>query len=183
MFKINKMKLIIASIFFAVLMISCENKKEEQTILTNDFTEKESEVLQPTAHCYLFTNGKDSIRLSYTQENDEIDGWMNYDFFEKDGSTGEVDGRFFGDTLKLEYEFMSEGMISEQQVYFLKKDGKLYRGAGNMKSDNDSMMVYSNPKQIKFDDTTPLSHLDNCPENFINKESMDFYKKESERMD
>lgn len=173
------MKTIIASIFLAVLMISCENKKPEQTVLSTDQT-TDPEVLQTTAHCYLFTNGKDSIRLRYIQENDEIDGWMNYDFFEKDGSIGEIDGKFFGDTLKLEYEFMSEGMISEQQIYFLKKDGKLYRGAGDMKMDNDSTMVYSNPKEIKFDDTTPLSHLDNCPDNFIKKESIDMYKKVSE---
>lgn len=173
------MKIIIASIFTAVLMISCENKKTDETVIS---TEQQSnpEVAQTKSHCYLFTNGKDSISLSYTQENDEIDGWMNYNFFEKDGSIGEIDGKFFGDTLKLEYEFMSEGMISEQQVYFLKKDGKLYRGAGDMKTDNDSMMVYSDPKQIKFDDTTPLSHLDNCPENFIKQQSIDMYKKVSD---
>ena len=177
------MKVLIASIFFAVLMLSCENKKEQTPITTTELPNGSPEVVAPTLHCYMFTNGKDSISLSYTQENDEIDGWMNYDFFEKDGSIGEIDGKFFGDTLKLEYEFMSEGMISEQQVYFLKKDGKLYRGAGDMKTNNDSMMVYSDPKQIKFDDTTPLSHLDNCPENFMKKESIDTYKKVSEKRD
>jgi len=176
------MKTIIASIFLAVLVISCENKKE-QIPTTTELPNGNPEIVELTSYCYLFTNGKDSIRLSYTQENDEVDGWMNYDFFEKDASIGEIDGKFFGDTLKLEYEFMSEGMISEQQVYFLKKDGKLYRGAGDLKTNNDSMMVYADPKQIKFDDTTPLSHLDNCPENFMKKESMDFYKKEAEKRD
>lgn len=162
--------------FFAVLMLSCENKKEglQSTI---EFPNGEAERVELNSHCYLFTNGKDSIRLSYKQENDEIDGWMNYDFFEKDGSIGEIEGKFFGDTLKLEYEFTSEGMISEQQVYFLKKDGKLYRGAGEMNMDDDSTMVYSVPKQIKFDETTPLSHLENCPENFIQQKDKDLYQK------
>lgn len=175
------MKIIIVSIFITALIISCENKKEQMPTTTTELPNGNPEIVELTSHCYLFTNGKDSIRLSYTQEKDEIDGWMNYDFFEKDGSIGEIDGKFFGDTLKLEYEFMSEGMISEQQVYFLKKDGKLFQGVGEMKMDKDSTMVYSSPKQIKFDDTTPLSHLDNCPENFIKQESIDMYKKVSER--
>lgn len=175
------MKQIIALIFFGSIMTSCENKSENTPATTTELPNGNQEIAELTSHCFLFTNGKDSIRLSYTQENDEIDGWMNYDFFEKDGSVGEIDGKFFGDTLKLEYKFLSEGLISEQQVYFLKKDGKLFQGAGEMKMDNDSMMIYSNPKQIKFDDTTPLYHLDNCPENFIKQESIDFYRKNSDR--
>lgn len=170
------MKAIFISMFMAVLMISCENKKQEDVVISNT-PEKEETDLNPSLHCYLFTNGKDSISLSYTQENDEVEGWMNYNFYEKDGSIGEIEGKFFGDTLKLEYEFMSEGMFSEQEVYFLKKDGKLYRGGGELKNTNDSTVVYANPKQINYNDMTPVSHQDNCTENFIKKESIDRYKK------
>lgn len=170
------MKTIIISIFSAVMLVSCQNKKQEDVTI-GKVSQKETEDLRPSAHCYLFTNGQDSIRLIYTQENNQVEGWMNYDFFEKDGSIGEIDGEFVGDTLKLEYEFLSEGMFSEQQVYFLKKDGKLYRGTGDMRNANDSTMVYVNPNQLQYDDTTPLSHMESCPENFIEQENIDFYKK------
>src|SRR5690606_8662569 len=122
------------------------------------------------AHCYLFENGKDTIKLTYQQEGNDIEGWMNYDFYEKDGSIGKIEGEISGDTLKLEYEFLSEGMLSEQEVYFLKKDNhKLYRGSGEMKMTSDSILVYSNPKEIKFSDNTPLGELKNCPSDFINE--------------
>lgn len=171
--------LLFSGMILSGLFLSCKNQNEQQNVLSKDSYEKHNEVVESTLHCYLFSNGKDSIRISYTQEGNEVDGWMNYDFFEKDGSVGGIDGEFFGDTLKLEYEFLSEGTISEEQVYFLKKDGKLYRGSGEIRMSNDSTVVYADPKQVKFDDTTPLSHLDACPDNFIKQESVDFYKKVS----
>ncbi len=177
------MRAILISIFFAVLLISCQSKKQEEVII-GKFPPKEAEDLKPAMYCYLFTNGRDSIRMTYIEKNNKVEGWLNYDFFEKDGSIGEIDGKWVGDTLKLEYEFLSEGMISEQQVYFLKKNNfKLYRGAGDMKMTDDSVMIYSNPKEISFSDNTPLGELKNCSENFIKQEHIDFYKKESERKD
>lgn len=177
------MKTIIASILFAVLMISCENKKTEETVLTNDFPDEISKDTISNFHCYQFTNGKDTIQLKYQQKGNEIEGWMHYNFYEKDGSIGEIEGVMAGDTLKLEYEFLSEGMLSEQQVYFLKKDRKLYRGSGEMKMSKDSVMNYIQPNQLNFEDTTPLDHLGNCADDFISFKNFDFYKQEKEKLD
>ncbi len=160
------------SVFFYIILtffvFSCNSKSEkpdETMIIPAEETTPIS-----SDHCYLFSNGKDSIRLSFQQKGNEIKGWMNYDFYEKDGSIGEIEGEAFGDTLKLEYKFLAEGTLSEQEVYFLKKDNyKLYRGSGEMKMTNDSILVYSNPNEIKFSDYTPLSELKNCPEGFINE--------------
>lgn len=172
---------ILLGIILSIVITGCKDQNEQQNVSGTDSYEKHDEAVEPKMHCYLFANGKDSIRLTYKQENDEVEGWMNYDFFEKDGSLGEVEGKFFGDTLKLEYEFMAEGMYSEQEVYFLKKDGKLYRGSGDTKNTSDSTVIYADSKQVRYDDPTPLSHLDNCPENFIKQESIDFYKKNTGR--
>lgn len=177
------MKTSILIALILILFLSCDSKKEQKVVLTNDFPE---EVLNDTIsnfHCYQFSNGKDTIQIQYQQEGLEIEGWMRYNFFEKDGSVGEIEGIMTGDTLKLEYDFLSEGMLSEQQVYFLKKDGKLYRGFGEMKMSKDSVMNYVQTNQLNFEDTTPMEHLENCPNDFIQSKNIDFYKKEKEKLD
>lgn len=164
------------------LLCSCQNQKEQQEILAEESAEKDSiATAEKLAHCYLFENGKDTIQLRYNLHENEVKGWMVYNFFEKDGSFGEIDGEFFGDTLKLDYEFLSEGKLSEQKIYFLLNQGKLYRGSGDMKMDVDSTMVYTNPSQISFEDTTPLTDMEDCPEDFIDPTLIDFFKKEEER--
>lgn len=167
---------------FALAISSCENKKENEISNENEMPEKDSvSVVQNQNNCYLYTNGKDSIQLQYSLHENEVEGWMVYNFFEKDGSFGEIDGLISGDTLKLEYEFMSEGMLSEQEVFFLKKGNQLFRGFGDMKMNLDSMMVYSQPKLIQFEDTTPMTELANCAEDFIDPKTKSFYKSEEEK--
>jgi hypothetical protein len=113
--------------------------------------------------------------MSYKIDNGKIYGWLNYDFFEKDGSIGEIQGNLSGDTLKLQHQFIAEGSFSTQEVYFLKKDGKLYRGAGEMKTNPDKSMAYENHNKLIYNDYTPLSKLDSCPEDFIKMKDQKFY--------
>lgn len=175
------------AVIFAILGVgfifsNCKSGKEKQVTLTTDFPEKEVQIQENKTYCYLFSNGKDSIRMTYQIHENEVEGWLNYDFFEKDGSIGEIEGEISGDTLKLEFEFLAEGTISKQEVYFLKKNNyKLYRGSGEMKMNMDSLLIYSNPKEIDFSDNTPMGELKNCPENLIKKTDWEFYLKESEK--
>ncbi|HLV24578.1 MAG TPA: hypothetical protein VKY36_07365 [Moheibacter sp.] len=169
-------------LLIALVIFSCETKKESAEEPTIIPIENASETA--SFHCYLFSNGKDSIRLSYQLEGNDLKGWMNYDFFEKDGSIGEVEGEIHGDTLKLQYKFLSEGVISKQQVYFLKKENyKLYRGSGEMEMSNDSVLVYSNPKEINFSDSTPLGELKTCPEDLIKQSDKEFYMKIKQKLE
>ena len=177
------MKFSILIVTILALCVSCDSKKEQEVVLTTDSPEEVSKDTISNFHCYQFTNGKDTIQIRYQQDGDEIEGWMRYNFYEKDGSVGEVEGKIAGDTLKLEYDFLSEGMLSEQQVYFLKKDGKLYQGSGEMEMSKDSVMKYIQPKKLNFDDTTPMEHLENCPNDFIQSKNIEFYKKEKEKLD
>ncbi|MGB6084086.1 hypothetical protein [Moheibacter sp.] len=152
---------------------SCDSKSENLQEIEKIETENKE---MTSFHCYQFTNGKDSISLHYQRDGNEIKGWMNYDFFEKDGSIGEVEGEISGDTLKLEYKFLAEGTISEMEVFFLKRDNyKLYRGSGEMVMTNDSVMIYSNPFEIKFTDNMPLGELKNCSEDLIKQSDKKFY--------
>lgn len=163
------------------LLCSCQNQKEQQELHVQDSEEKDSiETAKKLAHCYLFENGKDTIKMRYNLHKSEVKGWMIYNFFEKDGSFGKIDGEFYGDTLKLDYEFLSEGKFSEQTVYFLLNKGKLYRGSGEMRMDADSTMIYSDPAQISFEDKTPLTDMVDCPDDFIDPNLIDFFNKETE---
>lgn len=159
-------------ILLLIGIYSCDSKSENRL----DIDEIKSENPEmASVHCYQFTNGKDSISLHYQRDGNEIKGWMNYDFFEKDGSIGEIEGEMEGDTLKLEYDFLAEGTFSEQEVYFLHKDGKLFRGFGEQKMDNDSVLIYTNAKSISFDDSTPMEELSSCSEDLIKHSDKEFY--------
>lgn len=177
----KKFKFISILLFFGVFL-GCQNQKEQENTIEKEFPEQDSvSVKENISQCYLFENGKDSIQLKFDLHENEVKGWMVYNFFEKDGSFGEIDGEFSGDTLKLEYAFLSEGMLSEQEVYFLKKGNQLFRGFGEMKMDVDSTMVYIQPNQISFEDTTPLTSMANCAEDFIDPKTIAFFKKEEEK--
>jgi len=166
-----------------IAMLSCgnEQKNASKIIEKPPVPEEILKISEPELYCYLFSNGKDSIRLRYVREGNKVEGWMNYDFFEKDGSIGEVEGSYYADTLKIVYDFLAEGMISEQQVFFLKKDGKLIRGSGEQELTKDSVWIYKNPRNIRFDDPTPLEYLEVCPDNLFKSEDMDFYRQEKEK--
>ena len=164
-------------------MISCgnEEKNASKIIEQPPVPEEILENLEPELYCYLFSNGKDSIRLRYVREGNEVEGWMNYDFFEKDGSIGEVEGSYHADTLKIVYDFLAEGAISKQQIFFLEKDGKLIRGSGEQELTKDSVWIYKNPKKVAFEDSTPMKQLEICPDNLINPKDIDFYNKEKDK--
>ena len=101
------MKNFVVILLISISFASC-NKKEtssytiipEDTIHQNypDTFEPKKDTLQ---FCYLSVVGKDSLHLSYTlYPTDSVKGKMSYDNFEKDGSTGKVDGIKSGETLK-----------------------------------------------------------------------------------
>jgi len=178
-----KAKLLYLPMLIAIASCGNQEKNAAKIIEQPPIPEEILKNSEPELHCYLFSNGKDSIRLRYVREGNEVKGWMNYDFFEKDGSIGEIGGSYHADTLKIVYDFLAEGAISQQQIFFLKKDGKLIRGSGEQEMTEDSARIYKNPKNVRFDDPTPLQELEICPDNLIKAGDMEFYKKEKDRLD
>jgi len=167
-------------LFIACIFLFGCNAKEENA--NNGKTENEKQEAEISNECYRYTNGKDSILLSFQQKENQLEGWLNYNFYEKDNSIGKVKGQFSGDTLQMEYDFLSEGMISKQQIFFLKKENRLYRGIGHLKMIGDSLQIYSNKKEVDYNDYTPLEHLKQCPESFIKQENKELFMKIKEEM-
>jgi hypothetical protein len=171
------MKYIFYSLLF-FFFISCEIKKDQEVqgpMVVNKDGNVES--LDTPYECFIYAANKDTIKLQLKQKEDELEGWLNYQFYEKDGSIGKVEGKLVGDTLKLEYEFLAEGKISETEIYFLRNTTELRRGSGEMRMDEDSVMVYVNAKQLKFTDPTPLILMKSCPADFISSKDKKIYQK------
>lgn len=145
-------------VIFAAL--SCEKKSTETTDL--ETTAKDSVVVAETNEpvesstlqsCYVGVTGKDSVFISLEDNLGTYIGKMHYKNFEKDSSIGDISGTQNGDTLKLSYNFESEGMQSEREIYFLKKDGNLIEGIGDHKVEGDKDQ-YANPAKLKYEGHT-----------------------------
>ncbi len=116
----------------------------------------------PSSECFMWTSGKDTIRLSYVPSQLNITGKLAYQFYEKDQSSGTISGTFIGDTLFVDYKFKSEGLSSVREAVFLKKGDSLIPGTGAVAfKDNREQIV--NPRALTFDPKGTLLKT-NCPD-------------------
>ncbi len=96
--------------------------------------------------------GKDSISLSLDDNLGTFIGKISFKNLEKDSTftVGDVMGTQNGDTLKLSYTFQAEGLTSDREIYFLKKDGNLVEGLGEQKVEG-SKSLYSTLSKLKYE--------------------------------
>ncbi|MGA9213471.1 hypothetical protein [Kaistella sp.] len=152
------MKKLVLSTFIASIFLNCEKKNTD--ISTTDPSTADSITVVPENHepiepstlqtCYMQATNKDSIFISLEDNLGTITGKLRYKNFEKDRSTGDIIGNQNGDTLKLVYTFESEGITSDREIYFLKKEGKLFEAIGEY-TNNGSKSSYTNPSKLKYD--------------------------------
>lgn len=147
------MKKLFAAAVLALFVISCEKKTD--TVQNENNVQTDSTVIPETNEpiesstqqsCYVGTSGKDSIFVSLEDNLGTFTGQMRYKNFEKDSSTGTLVGTQNGDTIKVTYTFAAEGLTSEREIYFLRKNGELIEGVGEYANDQ-----YKDPKTIKYE--------------------------------
>ncbi|MCX8524949.1 hypothetical protein OF897_13605 [Chryseobacterium formosus] len=149
---------------FSVLLMNC-NKKTEivNPVTTTDSVETPGEPnvdsLGSKTLCYLGVTGKDSVFVSLDDNLGTFSGKMAYKNHEKDSSKGELSGFKSGDTLKLTYEFASEGTTSKRDIFFIQKGNTLIEGIGNQKDEN-GRMHYADEKNISYKDGQKLQTVD-----------------------
>lgn len=171
------MKQLFYFILLGVLAISCTQNKNSGNQTENDSTVVEkptSVVLAEGKSCYLGVVGKDSVKLEIDRSGTNFNGFLSYKRFESDSSLGEINGTISGDTLKGTFNFLSEGMISVSDKYFLAKDGKLLEGWGDMVNADDTTVKFEDPSQLTYGQGFVLS-LTDCVNDFIPKAHKDFY--------
>lgn len=148
----------------SVLIISC-NKKDEtvKPVVPTDSLQTHQEPVADTlgakTFCYLGVTGKDSVFVSIDDNLGTLSGKMAYKNSEKDSSKGELFGFKSGDTLKLTYEFASEGTTSKRDIYFIQKGNVLTEGIGDQKDENGTMR-YADEKKIAYKDGQKLETAD-----------------------
>ena len=135
------------------VFMACQSNQTTQT--------KELSTAIPTKQeCYTYTKNKDTASLSIMSSGHVVTGELHYQLFEKDSNHGIIKGEMRGDTLVADYIFGSEGEQSIRQVAFLKKDGKLLEGFGDVTEDNGKM-VFKAISTLKFGDAIEFKKV-NC---------------------
>lgn len=158
------MKKCIFAASFAMLMMNCNKKVENKLpVTTADSTTADPDAVIDTldskSYCYMGVTGKDSVFVNFDDNLGTVTGKMRYKNHEKDSSKGELSGFMSGDTLKLTYEFASEGTTSKRDIFFIQKDGYLIEGIGNQKDDN-GLMKYADESKISFKEDKKLETAD-----------------------
>ncbi|MEG1668310.1 hypothetical protein [Chryseobacterium sp.] len=148
----------------SVLAMSCNKKNEKiKPVVTTDSLENPAEPVVDTlgakTFCYLGVTGKDSVFISLDDNLGTLSGKMVYKNNEKDSSKGELFGFRSGDTLKLTYEFASEGTTSKRDIYLIQKVNILTEGIGDQKDENGTMR-YADEKKINYKDGQKLETTD-----------------------
>lgn len=116
----------------AGLMYSCSqgtDKKKEAGATKAD---------SANVQCFNAADGVDSASLSLiTDKNGKVTGSMLINYLEKGDSQGDVIGKFHGDTLFVDYSFTigsTNKTFFKNPLAFLKKDGKLFMGVGQIET-------------------------------------------------
>lgn len=143
------------------IAISCNEKKDTiQDIKKSEVSVNESktEIEAIPHYCFAEATGKDTVFVMLDDNLGTVTGKMYYKNYQKDSSTGTLAGSVSGDTIKAEYTFDSEGVTSTREIWFLKKDGKLYEGAGEMDETGEK---YKSTQAVKFEGGRAL-HAAEC---------------------
>lgn len=134
-----------------LLVLGCGNKTGK-TVETGDTTSaasNENNLPPVSISCYLYVSGKDSYFVRLNETAGQITGQMEFRNFEKDQSKGTVKGSRQGDTIRLWYDFESEGSRSVMEIYFKQKGEDLARalGPGDVRGDT---AYFKDPNDIQF---------------------------------
>ncbi|HLG39935.1 MAG TPA: hypothetical protein VI461_09715 [Chitinophagaceae bacterium] len=150
----------------AFIFLSCSNNpnRESSEEITKEKTD--SIIQKPVADvidgCFWSIQKRDSLVASLSQHGNIITGKLSFDNFEKDGSSGPVNGRIEDDIIRLWYAFKSEGMESVMEVWFKKEGNTLLRGIGPMAVKADTT-YFTDAAAIEFISGQALHKVD-CKE-------------------
>jgi hypothetical protein len=111
--------------------------------------------------CYAYISAKDTVRLTLTTTQPTVTGRLSYRYFEKDRNEGTIRGTMYGDTLRAEYTFQSEGVASVREVAFLRRGTGFVEGYGDV-VERGGATVFKRVSALQFTSTQPLVPVP-CP--------------------
>lgn len=149
-------------ILASALFFSCNNNSES----SNAVAAKDTTAIDTTStatsnvattECYAQID-KDTVLLRISSINGSVNGTLYIHHDGKDVNQGNIAGDMRGDTLIAEYTFYSEGVQSNRQVAFLKKDSTIIEGFGDVE-EKEGKMIFKNTAALKFEDKMKLSKV------------------------
>lgn len=167
---------IIPILLISVFIAGCTQNKSGNTAQTTDTltVDPPKSTVSDGKYCYLGIMSRDSVKLELERNGNTFNGFLFYNRYETDSSIGEFNGTISGDTLKGVFDFMSEGMISKIDKYFLLQNNKLVEATGAFTEVDDYTLVYENPSALKYGETYTLEPAD-CKPEFISQKDKEFY--------
>jgi hypothetical protein len=147
------------SLFYLLILflIACQGSNESPEAGNDAATDSNTSTPDSTVPvttgeaCFRKIMARDTFSIKIAQSGNAVSGTLSFDNYQKDSSKGTVKGSSSGDTLKLWYDFTSEGMNSVMEIYFKRVGDKLVRGIGTMDVKGDTS-YFSNPSDIKFEE-------------------------------
>lgn len=119
------------ALFTFPVLFSCNQGGTEQT------STKATDSLV-SQQCFVAIDGADTASFNIkTLSSGKVSGDLIINFKEKGKNDGKVEGKFAGDTLFVDYTFkigMENKTIYKNPLAFLKKDGKLVLGVGQIQT-------------------------------------------------
>jgi hypothetical protein len=97
-----------------VIMAACNNPTTEVNLPT--ISNADTSV---RAGCYLHTLNKDSTFLELSLHNGKATGKFYWLPDQKDRANGVLEGSYAGDTVRVNYTYMIEGMLQEEEKVFV----------------------------------------------------------------
>jgi len=141
------------------IFLSCNDSANTESDKNKDSVDSKTPAMTSgISGCYLQVMARDTFAAQIIQEGNRITGKLTFDNFEKDGSTGTIDGTIENDIIHVHYSFASEGMNSVMEIYFKAAGDSLIRGIGEMDVKGDS--AYFKNSNIQYDGPQVLKKTD-----------------------
>ena len=121
------------AVLSSVLILSCNQSTEK----SGQEAEIKKVVDSSMMECYQAIDGVDTASLKLLLDtNGKVTGPLTINYLDKEDNNGLIDGKFSGDTLFAHYTFKigSNKTTYKNPLAFLKKDGKLILGVGQIET-------------------------------------------------
>ncbi|WP_285009235.1 hypothetical protein [Pedobacter faecalis] len=146
----NKSLILPASV--SLLFFSCTSDKSSQH--TDDTITNNADTA-----CYMWVSDRDTVEMKLNMSDDDVNGELNYKWYEKDKNLGSFTGKMNGDTLVGDYTFQSEGMQSVREIVFLRKAEQLLQGTGEM-TEQGGKVIFKDKSKLSFSKDIVLDKTD-----------------------
>ena len=150
-----------------IICASCTNEEQKGTAAGNTVHNNVTDTIVTNAApvaiagCYEMINGRDTATLQVSVKDTTVTGNLVFDWAEKDGNKGTLQGVLRDSLIIADYTFESEGLISVRQEVFKIEEGAMVHGYGAVK-EKSGKIVYQNPDDLQYD-TLHIFKKRDCP--------------------